>query len=73
VAEIKKIRQNLGANVRRFRKRAGLTQEELAEKADFHPVYISQIESGHKAMSVEAVWKISKALHVPMARFFSGI
>jgi transcriptional regulator with XRE-family HTH domain len=73
VAEIKKVRQNLGANIRRHRQKAGLTQEELAEKADFHPVYISQVESGHKALSVEAVWKISKALQVPMSDLFLGI
>jgi DNA-binding XRE family transcriptional regulator len=73
VDKIKKVRQALGANIRRFRQKAGLTQEELAEKADFHPVYISQVESGHKALSIEAVWKISKALQVPMSHFFRGI
>ena len=73
VAEIKKVRQMLGANIRRFRQKAGLTQEALAEKADFHPVYISQIEGGPKAMSVEDVRKISQALQVPMSGFFSDI
>jgi transcriptional regulator with XRE-family HTH domain len=73
VAEIKKVRQGLGANIRHLRQKAGLTQEELAEKADFHPVYISQIEGGHKALSVEAVWKFSKALRVPMSAFFRGL
>ena len=73
MAEIKKIRQSLGVNIRVLRQKAGLTQEELAEKADFHPVYISQIEGGHKALSVEAVWKISKALRVPMSHLFRGI
>ena len=73
VVQIKKVRQNLGANIRRFRQKAKLTQEELAEKADFHPVYISQIEGGHKALSIEAAWKISKALHIPMSHLFRGI
>jgi XRE family transcriptional regulator, regulator of sulfur utilization len=73
VPEIEKVRKNLGANIRFFRRKARLTQEKLAEKADLHPVYISQVESGHKAASVEAVWKISKALHISVSLLFRGI
>ena len=58
MSEIGQVRKNLGANIRSFRKKAGLTQEKLAEKADLHPVYMSQVENGHKAISVEALWKI---------------
>ena len=46
---IGKVRKDIGANVRTFRKNAGLSQESLAEKADLHPVYISQVERGAKA------------------------
>ena len=35
-------------------KRRPLSQESLAEKADPHPVYISQVERGEKAVSVDA-------------------
>jgi transcriptional regulator with XRE-family HTH domain len=73
VSEIGKVRRNLGGNIRSFRKKAGLTQEKLAEKADLHPVYISQVESGSKAVSVEALWKISKALHISVSLLFRGI
>jgi len=73
VSEIDQVRRSLGGNIRSFRKKADLTQEKLAEKADLHPVYISQVESGYKAVSVAALWKISKALRVPIARLFRGI
>ena len=73
MSEIEKVRKSLGVNIRFFRKKGCLTQEKLAEKADLHPVYISQVESGHKAASVEAIWKISKALHVPVSLLFRGI
>jgi XRE family transcriptional regulator, regulator of sulfur utilization len=73
VSEIGKVRKDLGENIRSFRKKAGLTQEKLAEKSDLHPVYISQVESGYKAVSVAALWKISKALSVPIAYLFRGI
>jgi XRE family transcriptional regulator, regulator of sulfur utilization len=73
VSGIGKFRKELGANVRSFRKKAGLSQEGLAEKADFHPVYISQVECGTKAVSVEALWKLSRALQVPVRALFRGL
>jgi transcriptional regulator with XRE-family HTH domain len=73
VAAIHKVRKQIGANVRSFRKKMALSQEKLAEKADLHPVYISQVERGEKAVSVEALWKLAKALKIPMSSFFRGI
>jgi len=46
---IGKVRKEIGADVRTFPKRAGLSQEKLGEKADLHLVYISQVEHGIKA------------------------
>jgi transcriptional regulator with XRE-family HTH domain len=73
VLAIEKVRKDIGVNFRNFRKKAGLSQEKMAEKTDLHPVYISQIERGQKAVSVEALWKISKALRIPMSSLFRGI
>ena len=70
---IGKVRKAIGANVRTFRKEAGLSQESLAEKAELHPVYISQVERGTKAVSVEALWKLSRALRVPMTALVAGL
>ncbi len=70
---IGKVRKDIGANIRTLRKRAGLSQEKLGEKADLHPVYISQVERGVKAVSVEALWKLSRALQVSMSAPFRGI
>lgn len=70
---IAKTRKRIGENIRLCRKGVGLSQEKLAEKADLHPVYISQVECGKKAVSVEALWKISRALRISMAEFFEGL
>src|ERR1035441_3658740 len=43
------VREEIGANVRSFRKRAGLSQEKLDKKAGLRPVYISQVERLTKA------------------------
>ncbi len=60
VSGIGKVRKELGANVRTFREKARLSQETLAEKAELHPVYISQVERGTKAVSVEALWNVAR-------------
>jgi transcriptional regulator with XRE-family HTH domain len=56
----------IGEAIRRCRKRAGLSQERLAEKADLHPVYIGEIERGEEAASVYALARIAKSLGVRM-------
>jgi transcriptional regulator with XRE-family HTH domain len=73
VSSIAKVRKAIGANIREHRVEAGLSQEKLAEKADLHPVYISQVERGTKAVSVEALWKLSKAIRIPMSELVRGI
>jgi hypothetical protein len=45
----------------------------LGEKADLHPVYISHAVHGTKAVSVEALWKLSRALRVRMASLLRGV
>ena len=70
---IAKVRRDIGENIRSSRKQAGLSQQALAERAELHPVYMSQVECGKKAVSVEALWKISKALQVSMSRLLRGI
>ncbi|MFN7141104.1 MAG: helix-turn-helix domain-containing protein [Limisphaerales bacterium] len=54
----------IGEAIRHHRKRIGMTQEKLAEKADLHPVYIGEVERGEEAASVEALIRIAKALRV---------
>jgi len=67
------VRKKIGENIRIGRNKSHFTQEKLAEKADLHPVYISQVECGKKAVSVEALWKISKALKIPLSNLTKDI
>jgi transcriptional regulator with XRE-family HTH domain len=59
-----KHRRLLGEAIRNHRKQAGLNQEKLAEKADLHPGYVSQVERGVKTISVDALLRIAKVLNV---------
>ena len=38
-----------------------------------HCVYISEVERATKAISVEALWKISKALRVSLSRLLRAV
>ena len=59
---VQKHRLLLGEAVRGKRKKAGLSQEELAEKADLSTVFISRIERGKESPSVDNLVKIAQAL-----------
>ena len=53
-----------GVKVREIRKRKGLSQEELAHKADLHRTYIGMIERAEKNITLLNIEKIAKALEV---------
>ena len=67
-----KYRRILGEAIRTYRKRAGLSQEKLAEKAELHPVYVSAVERGAKTISMDALMRIAKALRVRMSDLVVG-
>jgi len=60
----------LGANIRDLRRRAGWTQEKLAEKAGISVPFMTQIELARKTASLEVIENIAKALNVSYERLF---
>ena len=66
-------RKLIGDAIRQYRKRAKLTQEELAERADLNPKYLGEIERGEKIISIEALLRIAQALKTPIRAFFRGV
>jgi transcriptional regulator with XRE-family HTH domain len=65
-------RRVLGEAIRLHRKRAGISQEKLAERASLSTVFISNIECGKQTISVDALVRIAKALGVSIREFFTG-
>jgi transcriptional regulator with XRE-family HTH domain len=55
-------RVTIGAAIRAKRRRARLTQERLAEKAELHPNYLGRVERGEEHVSLIALGRIAKAL-----------
>lgn len=56
--------KSLGSRIKEVRKRIGLTQEQLAERADLSTTHISNIENGNAIPSLQAFVNIVNALSV---------
>jgi transcriptional regulator with XRE-family HTH domain len=54
----------LGDAIRVYRKKAGLTQEKLAERSDMHHNFIGEVERGNMERSLTSIVKIARALDV---------
>jgi transcriptional regulator with XRE-family HTH domain len=67
VQRIPPRRRILGETIRKCRKHAKVTQEQLAEKANLHPVYLGKIERGEKWISVHALLRIADALEIRLS------
>jgi len=59
-----------GASVKAWRKRRGYSQEVLAERADLHRTYISDVERGARNLSLDSMTRLARALEVSVAALF---
>ena len=56
--------QELGASIRATRLRQGLTQSQLADRADIHRAYLSGVERGSRNLTWESLMGVADALDV---------
>lgn len=61
----RQIKEEIGKNIQKNRKKKGLTQIELAVDAGVNPSYYGKIERGIVNPSLEKIYRVIKALHVP--------
>lgn len=62
--------RKLGKRIKRLRKQAKLTQEEMAEKLRLSPKYIQFIEAGTRMPSLKTIYKVARALGVKVQKLF---
>ena len=67
------IAKTVGERIRAYRIKAGLSQENLAEKAGLHSTYIGQLERGEKNATLESIEKVARALDVSFETLFMHI
>jgi len=58
----------VGENIRLLRKKRGLSQEQLAFRADINASYMGQVERGEKNPTIDVLSKIAHALQTPLEK-----
>ena len=64
------MQQMLGRRIARFRKAAGLTQEQIGDKLNVALETVSRMERGATAPSVKTLGRLGTVLNVPIQEFF---
>lgn len=65
------VKKEFGAAVRAFRKRLGISQEALAERAELHRTYVTDVERGARNLSLESISRLARALNLSISSLFS--
>ena len=63
-----KFSRSIGDNIRTIRKSKGLSQEQLALRADINSSYMGQVERGEKSPTIDVLGKIAHALNCPLEK-----
>ena len=56
------INSTLGANIRKYRREAGITQEKLAEEIDVSVNHVTAVENGYSGISLSKLIQVSQVL-----------
>ncbi len=67
------VAQHFGANLRRLRKQAGLSQEQLGARASLHRTEIGLLERGARVPRIDTIVKLAAALALPPNVLIAGI
>jgi transcriptional regulator with XRE-family HTH domain len=60
----------VGRRVRELRRKSGVSQEELAARANLHRNYVGSVERGQRDIGITALGSLAAALGVSLPEFF---
>lgn len=60
----------IGLNILHYRKEQGITQMQLAEKADISRNYLQRIETAASSCTLDTLIDIADALNIPLKKLF---
>jgi transcriptional regulator with XRE-family HTH domain len=66
------VAERFGANLRRVRRREGLSQEGLAVRASLHRTEIGRLEGGERACRIDTLIRLAGAMAVPPDELLDG-
>jgi len=58
------IRRVFGANMRRYRLAAGISQEAVAERMGVDRAHVSSMERGQQNVTLLTIWQAAQALNI---------
>jgi transcriptional regulator with XRE-family HTH domain len=61
----KMVGDRFGGNLRRVRRREGLSQEQLASRASLHRTEIGRLERGERVCRIDTLVRLAGAMAVP--------
>jgi len=62
----------IGSNIKFYRKKLGLSQEQLADLADLHRTYVGSVERGERNISALNIEKLAAVLGVEPAKLLES-
>ena len=68
---MEKIEQLFGKAVRELRQQKNISQEGLADLCGLHRTYVSDVERGHRNISLQNIEKIAIALQISITKIFT--
>ena len=63
----------LGLRLRKFREKAGISQEELAHRADLDRTYVGGVERGERNLGVLNLLRLAAALDTSGSALLNGV
>jgi transcriptional regulator with XRE-family HTH domain len=67
------VAEGFGENLRRVRRREGLSQEQLGRRASLHRTEIGRLEAGERACRIDTLLRVAGALEVRPEEMLEGI
>lgn len=64
------IKEDVGKRIKSLRMSKGISQEDLAYKANLDRTYITYVENAKKNVTIETLYKITQALEISLSDFF---
>jgi transcriptional regulator with XRE-family HTH domain len=67
------VAQRFGENLRRVRRREGLSQEQLAMRASLHRTEVGKLEHAGRVCRIDTLIRLAGAMAVPPGELLEGI
>ncbi|HEY2478553.1 MAG TPA: helix-turn-helix transcriptional regulator [Solirubrobacterales bacterium] len=72
-ARSQKVAERFGENLRRARRRVGLSQEQVAIRASLHRTEVGLLERGGRVARIDTLIQLAGAMSIPSSELLEGI